>query len=247
MGVSKEVNDTPIHEGWFHQVKGDFAPRLKQFAAQPITYVEIGVWSGASAEWVAREVLTHRYSKGIGIDPYPVTHPERHTAEYIARIKQHAQGRLAFHHNWTWEHRPSQDVFASWPHGTIDVLYIDGVHTGPGPLVDFCMAWPHLRVGSGIIFDDMRVGMRKPYAHVPEAVSAIMSCFGSLVTKWPKRSNIGGAVRRQVYLKVASKSLDEAWHENEMRRFAGEAEWNMLDKWTSAKRKAMKRLCQLKS
>jgi len=68
----------------------------------------------------------------------------------------------------------------------IDVLYIDGRHDADRVLMDFVLAWDHLKVGAGIIFDDFSIGMRKPFPHVPEAIEAIKIAFEGLVEVWGK-------------------------------------------------------------
>ena len=170
---------------WFNKVAAEFKPRLLEYAGQPITYVEIGCWQGASASWVAQNVLTHPDSVGIGIDHYPVN--RRQSQASMNQAKQIAVDALQPFKNWSWIHQPSIQALKAMDDSLmIDVLYIDGRHDADRVLMDFVLAWDHLKVGAGIIFDDYSIGMRKPFPHVPEAIEAIKIAFEGLVEVWGK-------------------------------------------------------------
>lgn len=171
---------------WFNRVMDEFCPLAMRFAGQPILYVEIGVWKGNSAEWVCENVLTAPGARGIGIDPYP---PDRkRSADDIDNlIKKHAVDRLKRFEDtgrWWWRFEKSQDVLRSWGQGPIDFLYVDGSHLAHDVVMDFCYAWPHLRDGSLVVFDDWGIGLRKErqgLLHVPTACRAITEAFGGMV------------------------------------------------------------------
>ena len=48
----------------------------------------------------------------------------------------------------------SKLVLPKLEHGTYDVIYIDGSHTAPNVLADSVLAWPLLKVGGILIWDD---------------------------------------------------------------------------------------------
>jgi predicted O-methyltransferase YrrM len=172
-------------------------------AGRPITYVEIGCWEGASALWMAENVLTHPNSRGFGIDPYAAMLP-RHDQNSMDERRDIAARQLQSHRNWTWIRRPSLEALRTWKE-PIDCLYIDGYHDGPHPLMDFVLAWPHLNVGSVVIFDDYAIGDRKGFPCVVESVHAVQSTFATLVE--PVQ-----AFNRLAVLRVARKELDAAWY-----------------------------------
>lgn len=172
---------------WFRRVQGEFAPLLWPYAGRPITYVEIGCWAGASAEWVARNILTHPESLGIGIDPYPTE--DRHPAEEIASIMLRAKTRVndACGNRWRWDRQPSTDALRDLNRllggRSIDVLYIDGDHDGHAVVQDFALAWPALRVGSTVIFDDYTRKKASQHPHVADGYHAILSAWGGLIAE----------------------------------------------------------------
>ncbi|MDA9981493.1 class I SAM-dependent methyltransferase [Gammaproteobacteria bacterium] len=176
----------------------------------PVTYVEIGCWTGDSACYVAEHVLTNKHAKGFGIDPYTAISklPQEEMDEVciIARQNMAATG----FRNWTWVRQPSISALSSVKFGPIDVLYIDGLHNALNATLDFALAWPHLVEGAGVIFDDYGLGMRRRIAHVPEAVGAIQLIWGNLLEPWGE-DHIG----KQAYFKVRAKEIDESWTRNQ--------------------------------
>lgn len=198
--------------GWFARVKKQFSRHAIRYAHKPITYVEIGCWEGASARWVCEHVLTHPEARGFGIDPYAACgHDWRHTDSDMEKHMHVAHNVLRpWNDKWTWVRKPSVEALSHWEHGPIDLLYIDGAHSGPYSLLDFCLAWPHLRVGSGVIFDDYAIGLRKRFPHVPECIEAIENTFGNLLKPWRLRK--ASHKHDQVYFQVRSKEVDDEWY-----------------------------------
>lgn len=167
---------------WFNKVRREFSRYVKPCIGRPITYVEIGCWIGGSAEYVARTVLTHPESRGYGIDPYAPM-GKRHPPAQMLQVQATAHAALApYSDRWTWIQARSQDVLRDWDRGPIDLLYIDGSHYAHDALLDFCYAWPHLQVGSVVIFDDYGIGVRNRVKmnipDVPDACEAVLSAFG---------------------------------------------------------------------
>ena len=199
---------------WFNSVAGEFTPRALEFAGRPITYVEIGCWEGVSAAWVSKNVLTHPDSQGFGIDPYEELRramiPEgklTHSEEKMRRVKESAHKNVAAVTNrWTWIEKRSIDALVNWEHGEIDFLYIDGLHRTMDVLLDFVLSWPHLKVGSGVIFDDYEINARKGPNGVPEAITAIDIAFGNALVPWGEKH-----IRMQAAYKVRSKTADKKW------------------------------------
>lgn len=181
----KETTESPQWDRWFRRVYGEFTPLLLPYAGQPTTYVEIGCWAGASAEWVAANVLTHPDSIGIGIDPYPTE--RRHPKEEIDAIIHRAQSRVraVIGDRWQWIREPSNEALRHLDiilgHRSIDALYIDGDHDGHAVVQDFALAWPRLRVGSTVIFDDYARVKQSHSPHVSEGYHAILSAWGGLL------------------------------------------------------------------
>lgn len=180
-GVLEELRQNRDRHRWFAHVRREFTRRAVEFADKPIMYVEIGVWYGASARWVIDNVLTHPDSCGYGVDPYPAD--KRYTWRQLNAVKRFA-ARALNHPRFELVYEDSKAWLRACPVRRIDLLYLDGSHLASDVLQDFCLAWPLLEVGSGVILDDWYIGRRKSPASVAEAVEAIRIAFGGMVEPW---------------------------------------------------------------
>lgn len=62
--------------------------------------------------------------------------------------------------------------------GTYDFIYIDGSHQAPDVLTDACMAWPLLKQGGIMVFDDYLWGESRDILHRPRlAVDFFVNTF----------------------------------------------------------------------
>lgn len=192
---------------WFKKVLPEFRAVSAEFVGQPILYVEIGCWTGDSADWCCRNVLTHPDARGVGIDDYA---PDwKRDQEKINEIKRAAAERLAAHGDkWSWRYDKSQHVLADYDAfggRSIDFLYVDGSHNAHDVLLDFAYAWQHLRKGSVILFDDVGIGARQTtkdgLPRVAEGLLAINSAFSLFVEEVPT----GGG--RQAALRVVKRPV----------------------------------------
>lgn len=167
---------------WFRKTRKEFSRVVERFAGQPILYVEIGVWAGGAMEYVCQNVLTHPDSRAIGIDPYDQqTERKRwNMAEIKETARQRAFDVIGDRASWIYESSETAlpklgDVLQG---RSIDLLYIDGRHEAQYALTDFLLAWPYLRNGSIVIFDDFVKDLGSMWPHVRQACAAIELCFG---------------------------------------------------------------------
>jgi predicted O-methyltransferase YrrM len=181
----KQRLNAPRLDRWFGRVKREFEPLARRFIGQKINYVEIGTWAGAACEWVAQNILaTHPESRGFGIDPYPTDRKKYD----VTAIKALAAARVSFlGDRWRWIYAPSSVGLLTarqWLHfGSVDLLYIDGAHEASEVVQDFVLAWPLLKPGSVVIFDDFWCprGSNRSWPNVAEAVQAIHIAWRGLI------------------------------------------------------------------
>lgn len=190
---------------WFNKVRKEFRPLLLPFAGEPITYVEIGVWEGTSAHWVCSNILTHPDSRGYGIDPYPEMRRRRHPQSQMDERYERTKEYLAVFPNFMLIRETSRDALTDW--GTpIDVLYVDGRHECMEVCLDFVQAWPWLKVGSLVIFDDYGIGNRKEkkIPCVPQAIEALSLMFDGMIKP-------ASVPNKQAAFTVVRKEFDKSW------------------------------------
>lgn len=154
---------------WFHHNIRHWRAWLGEFADRPgLRALEIGSFEGRSATWLCQNILTHADSL---IDCVDFFSPDPVYGDYHARFVEN----VAPWANKITEHAmPSADAFRQL-HGPYDIIYIDGWHSAFGALADGVMAWPMLRVGGVLIFDD--------YIWVPPKMPA-PTRPGKLQRKW---------------------------------------------------------------
>lgn len=176
--------DTHDVDRWWRRVRKEFSHVTKPLIGcnQPLCYVEIGVWGGAASEWVCQNILIHPESIGFGIDPYDQSQERRR--HDVAAIMELAHKRMftLMGNRYQWIREPSASgvltLRSILGDRKIDLLYIDGLHEAPDVLNDFLLAWPMLKDGSIVIFDDYaRLRNDYKYPHVRHACAAIEIAF----------------------------------------------------------------------
>ena len=130
-------HNIPYWEKWLDSMRGK--PGLRA--------LEIGSFEGRSTQWLCQHILTARDSSidcldFFRVDPVYGDYHQRfvaNTAPWRDRITEF--------------HGPSFDSLRRVT-GPYDIVYIDGWHSAFGALADGVMAWPLLKVGGVMIFDD---------------------------------------------------------------------------------------------
>ena len=140
-------------------------------------FLEIGSFEGRSAVWLAENVMADGDELRC-IDTWEGS--EEHSAETVQGIEDR------FRHNVfvAAEKFPCRRIFQSkstsvqelahWlveaPEDlpTFDFIYIDGSHIAKDVLTDACMAWPLLKQGGIMVFDDYLWGESRDILHRPK-------------------------------------------------------------------------------
>jgi hypothetical protein len=178
------MNENKHLDRWHQMVRREYRSVFGPFAGKPVVYVEVGTWGGAASEAACRNVLTHPESRGYGIDPYDQTRERKR--DDVESIRQTAASRVAavIGERWTWIREPSSTGLLTLRKLTerVDLLYLDGLHEGPDVVQDFALAWPLLRPGSVVLFDDYLKRGAYTWPHVKEACAAIEIAWQRYVT-----------------------------------------------------------------
>jgi hypothetical protein len=129
---------------WFSPAIPTWEKALASYVGQPdLRYLEVGVFQGRSLLWVLENVATHPSSRLTGVDLSATYSAENVKLSGAADRIEMLEGR-------------SQSVLRRLPEDSFDIIYIDGSHRGDDVLADAVLAWPLLRQGGTLIFDDYR-------------------------------------------------------------------------------------------
>ena len=134
-----------------------------RFAGKPnLDFLEIGSFEGRSACWLLQNILTHDSSRMTCVDLFA---EERSQGAYettgLDSNLMSAEDRFDYNIRQAGaSHRVkklkgnSHDLLRSLSRSQYDFIYIDGSHVAKDVLEDAILAWPLLKTGSALTFDD---------------------------------------------------------------------------------------------
>jgi predicted O-methyltransferase YrrM len=129
---------------WFSPAIPVWEEALAPYVGKPdLRYLEVGVFQGRSLLWLLENVATDPSSRLTGVDLSASYSAENVALSGAADRIEMLEGR-------------SQSVLRTLPEDSYDIIYIDGSHRGDDVLADAVLAWPLLRQGGTLIFDDYR-------------------------------------------------------------------------------------------
>lgn len=191
------MTDYQFTKDWFHwapQVWEQLIPLLPEgetFGAADHgvrQFLEIGSFEGRSTVWIM-ENMARKGDRILCIDTWKGG--EEHGGEDMAAVWKRfkanteiaarktgvfvgiARGTSVHHLAGEIE----EDQFS-----TYDFIYIDGSHVAKDVLTDACMAWPLLKQGGIMVFDDYAWGDPRDILHRPKiAIDAFMNIFAEEV------------------------------------------------------------------
>jgi predicted O-methyltransferase YrrM len=143
---------------WHTNVIDNWALQLAGYRGRPdLRYLEIGVFEGRSIVWMLENVLTDPSSRITAIDVFMEDYEQTFdanvraagAAERVTKLVGPSQQHLRALAPVGSGHSPPLAV----PVG-FDIIYVDGSHTADDVLADAVLAWPLLREGGLMIFDD---------------------------------------------------------------------------------------------
>lgn len=135
---------------------------LSRFAHQPdLEFLEIGSFEGASACWLLKNILTGEGSRLTCIDTFDFAGQGSYYLQDEGSESMSIEDRFDFNIKQTGSaHKVrkligcSQELLRGLPFSTYDFIYIDGSHKAVSVLEDAVLAWPLLKKGGLLTFDD---------------------------------------------------------------------------------------------
>lgn len=183
---------------------------ITKFKEEPTTYLEIGVFEGGSLQLMLDNILLHPDSKAIGIDPWDIEYQisrgvfgkDENTIKERKQILQDNLNELRQNPKVELIQGYSQNVLRNsrWLNHSIDIVQIDGHHTGMCVLRDFSLIWPLLKPEGILIFDNY-------HKEVKEAVDVILTFLGARLARRRGRKRISKYERLFVNKQLGIKKL----------------------------------------
>ena len=159
---------------------------LSRFVHQPdLEFLEIGSFEGASACWLLKNILTGEGSRLTCVDTFDFAGQGSYYFQDEGSESMSIEDRFDFNIKQTGSaHKVrklvgcSREVLRGLPFSTYDFIYIDGSHKAVNVLEDAVLAWPLLKKGGLLTFDDYAWdGDPDPLNCPGVAINAFLSVF----------------------------------------------------------------------
>lgn len=167
-------------QDWCSPLRGNFSamPELARYKGKPCRVLEIGVYEGMSAIWLVENVLTHKDSFYVGVDPFcsDVLPKMNEVHERAVKNLESYSGKVKL---YIWH---SQLAFQQGliGHDFFDITIVDGDHKALPCLTDIVNCWHALKAGSVLVIDDYNKGLNPPehnHGGITLAVDAFLNCL----------------------------------------------------------------------
>jgi predicted O-methyltransferase YrrM len=180
------MTDYKFTQDWFH-----WAPEVWQqlipMLPERKKFLEIGSFEGRSTVWIVENMMEDN-GEIYCIDTWSggEEHSELDMSEVEERFNHNRQVLMDkfAHRHITRGKGTSVEQLAEWlrpsvvPAQIFDFIYIDGSHIAKDVLTDACMAWPLLKTGGIMVFDDYMWGNPRDILHRPKAaIDAFTTLF----------------------------------------------------------------------
>lgn len=183
------MSDYEFTNDWFGETPEVWKHFIPMLPARK-RFIEIGSYEGRSTVWIVENMLDDGGSL-LCIDTWKGGEEHQKAKDDMQAVEER------FHHNiGTLKMRyPDREVLVSkessyyalahtarWlPSHEMhyDFIYIDGSHIAKDVLTDACLAWPLLKVGGIMVFDDYMWGNPRDVLHRPKmAIDTFLTLFG---------------------------------------------------------------------
>ncbi len=143
---------------------------LARYAGEPdLRFLEIGCYEGRTTLWLLEHVLTAPDATITVVDPFPMDGQRDRFNRNVMPYLEAGKVRV-------WPYR-SGDILDKLAHDTFDFAYIDGDHTAQAVLADAVLAWPLLKPGALMVFDDYWWPEKRALESPGIAVDSFAACY----------------------------------------------------------------------
>ena len=182
------MNAPVFSADYFSQHIPNWERWLGRLRGVPVGGLEIGSYEGRSTLWVMDNICTHVRSQLMCVDTWqgggelPVADGDTLMNRFRDNLSAHEQ-RVICLRGRSVEELPQllrALVMDGGKHGgpPMDFVYVDGSHVAQDVLTDAVMAWPLLKSGGVMIFDDYAWRLNpEPVKQPAMAIDAFLNCF----------------------------------------------------------------------
>ena len=192
------MSDYKFTQDWFSWAPAVWEQLIPLLPGTPgdRQFLEIGSFEGRSAVWIVENMMQDGDILGC-IDTWEGGEEhangemngaeERFDHNLAAVVMKYSDGMGS--RRWVDKYKgTSVQHLAHWlvekpeDHPSFDFIYIDGSHIARDVLTDACMAWPLLKQGGIMVFDDYMWGEPRDILHRPKpAIDAFVNLFAEEV------------------------------------------------------------------
>lgn len=153
-------------------------PILGKFKDEPVQALEIGCYEGRATLWLLEKILTHPEARIVCVDTFEGSDEHKELGLDFSKTEEHFRQNTARWRDKIWLCKGRSETFLRQLEARFDIVFIDGSHNAWDVLTDAVLAWPLLRQGGVMIFDDYGWDRFEDKARNPRAgIDAFTSCF----------------------------------------------------------------------
>ena len=148
------MSDTPMFPNWFDGQKHNFENHLTKFKGKPnLKFLQVGAYTGDASEWLLSNILLDQSSTLTDVDTWEGSDEREHKAMDFNLVYGVYRNRMSKYEN-VIPIKGDSALVLSILADDYDFIYIDGDHTEEAVYRDAMNAWPRLKTGGVLAFDD---------------------------------------------------------------------------------------------
>lgn len=178
------MSDYKFTQDWFHWAPPVWEQFIPMLPARK-SFLEIGSYEGRSTVWITENMMEDGGTI-VAVDTWEGGEEHATVGDKMSVVEERfdinvqlVQQKLPQRSVCKWK-GSSFTVLGSLIHeaALFDFVYIDGSHQAPDVLTDACMAWPLLKQGGILVFDDYTWGPARDILHRPKiAIDSFVNIF----------------------------------------------------------------------
>ena len=147
------------YPNWFEYVRPNFEEFLTPLAGKDnLRFLQLGVYTGDASIWMCENILTGKGCELQDVDTWQGSDEEAHKSINFEDVRQYYYRRTRGMPIVPFTKTTTEHLVKIRPYYKYDFIYIDADHTTVGVLVDAELAWPLLKSGGIMAFDDYTWG-----------------------------------------------------------------------------------------